>query len=67
MTTARRLVIRQRDLTRALKGAAAGGLSVSRIEIDTDGKIVIIAGEGPAPSAEEALEKWQAKNASSAA
>ena len=66
MTAAKRLVIRQRDLTRALKGAAAGGLAVSRIEIDTDGKIVIIAGEAGTPSPEEALDKWMAKNAPAA-
>ncbi len=33
---------RQRDLTRAIKGARAAGIDVARIEIEKDGKIVIL-------------------------
>lgn len=39
---------RQADLTRAVKGARASGLSVQRVEIDPNGKIVILFGVGPA-------------------
>jgi hypothetical protein len=35
---------RQADISRAVKGAKAAGISVSRIEIDADGKIVITSG-----------------------
>lgn len=35
---------RQADLTKAVKGAAAGGIKVTRVEIDRNGKIVVIAG-----------------------
>ncbi len=35
----------QKDITRAYKGAVAGGMPVARMEIDQDGKIVIIAGD----------------------
>jgi hypothetical protein len=35
---------RQADIARAVKGAKAAGMSVSKIEIDTDGRIVIISG-----------------------
>ena len=43
---------RQADIARAVKGAKAAGISVSKIEIDTDGRIVITSGmphEYPAP------------------
>jgi ribosomal protein S12 methylthiotransferase accessory factor YcaO len=36
------LSFRQRDLVRALKGAKAAGLEISKVEIDKDGKIVVI-------------------------
>jgi hypothetical protein len=33
---------RQVDVARAIRGAIKAGLSVSRVEIDRDGKIVVI-------------------------
>jgi hypothetical protein len=33
---------RQTDVTRALRATAAAGIAVRRIEIDRDGKIVIV-------------------------
>jgi hypothetical protein len=33
---------RQQDVTRALKATVAAGIDVQRIEIDKDGKIVIV-------------------------
>jgi hypothetical protein len=36
---------RQRDLTRAIKGARAAGIDVARIEIEKDGKIVILSAQ----------------------
>jgi hypothetical protein len=44
------LTFRQRDLVRALKGARAVGLEISRVEIDKDGKIVVIIGKSDSPS-----------------
>ncbi|MGY3387782.1 hypothetical protein ACVWW6_000373 [Bradyrhizobium sp. USDA 3311] len=39
---------KQGDVTKALKGAVNAGLSVKRIEIDRQGKIVVFTGEsGP--------------------
>ena len=37
--------VRQADIARAVKGAQAAGLSVSKIEIDTDGRISITSGK----------------------
>lgn len=36
--------IRQSDLTRALKAAAAAGLGDVRVEVEPNGKIVIMSG-----------------------
>ncbi|OYY70351.1 hypothetical protein [Sphingomonas sp. 28-63-12] len=34
---------RQSDLTRAVKGVAAAGVRVGRVEIDPNGKIIVMA------------------------
>lgn len=49
MTAAARF--KQSDVTRALKGAAAAGLRVGRVEIDIHGKIVIMS-ERASPAAD---------------
>lgn len=36
---------RQRDITRALRATVAAGIEVQRIEIEKDGKIVVVAGK----------------------
>jgi hypothetical protein len=43
------LTFRQRDLVRALRGAKAAGLEIAKVEIDKDGKIVVIIGKSDAP------------------
>ena len=43
---------RQSDVTRAVKGAEAAGMHIGRIEIDPNGKIVILS-EAAAPSARD--------------
>lgn len=40
--TNRPATFRQSDVTRAAKGALAAGLPVARMEIDREGKIVVI-------------------------
>jgi hypothetical protein len=47
---------RQRDLTRAIKGARAAGIDVARIEIEKDGRIVLVFDE-PAQSNDK-LNPW---------
>jgi hypothetical protein len=44
---------KQGDLTKAAKGVAKAGLPVQRVEIDRDGKIVVIVGK---PSAHPEIE-----------
>ena len=43
---------KQKDATRAARAAIAAGLKVQRIEIDKDGKIIVVTG-APAEPAEE--------------
>ncbi|QJP12964.1 hypothetical protein G3545_04400 [Starkeya sp. ORNL1] len=38
---------RQRDLTAAVKAVEAAGIGVARVEVDKDGKIIIIPGKPP--------------------
>jgi hypothetical protein len=35
---------KQGDVTRALKGAAAAGIDVCRVEIDREGRIIVVIG-----------------------
>lgn len=51
---------RQADVTKALKAAAAAGMSVARFEIDPDGKLVVVAGP-PISEGDEATEpaEWR--------
>jgi hypothetical protein len=40
-----RIPFKQIDVTRAAKGALAAGLEVGRVEIDHEGKIVVVVGK----------------------
>lgn len=51
--------IRKADVERTVKGVIAGGLPISRIEIE-GGKMVIYTGE--AEAAQTPLEAWRRKN-----
>lgn len=53
---------RQVDVTRAIRGALAAGLKITRAEVDQHGKIVLMAGED-LPTPENALDKWLSENA----
>jgi hypothetical protein len=59
--------VRQRDVCAAVKGALAAGVVVARVEVDNEGRIVIIAGKSSdSTTAANALDVWIAKNARSA-
>jgi hypothetical protein len=40
-------IFRQADVTRAFRAAQAAGVRVARVEIDRDGKIVIVTADEP--------------------
>lgn len=51
MMARRSCTFKQSDVTRAVKGATAGGMEVGKIEVDlTAGKIMILAGKQGEPS-----------------
>jgi hypothetical protein len=52
-----RCTFRQRDVTRAIRGARAAGIDVARIEIGNDGKIVILPTQSAA-APETARNEW---------
>jgi hypothetical protein len=36
---------RQRDVTKAVKAVVAAGVQVAKVEVDQEGRIVVVAGE----------------------
>lgn len=61
----KRVLFKEADISRALKGAFKGGLDVSRVEIDASGRIVIMA-KGASESVAGELDDWVKRNASKA-
>jgi hypothetical protein len=53
---------KQADVSRALKGAHKAGLSLSRVEIDLDGKIVLVPNVSTVEAPNE-LDGWISENA----
>ena len=52
---------KQRDVTRAVRGVAAAGIGVSRVEIDKDGKIVVVLNSEAnklVPEGKSELDNW---------
>jgi hypothetical protein len=56
-----RTAVRQIQITRAVKAAQAAGLTVTRVEIDRDGKIVVVSGKGEQQETLTPLDAWRAK------
>ena len=54
----RTVAFRQTDLVRALRGADKAGMSVSRIEIDPTGKIVMVMASPSAEPQEGTANEW---------
>jgi hypothetical protein len=56
----------KRRVAAAVEGARTAGLDVARIEVDKDGRVVIIAGQSSEGAEANALDAWMAKNARAA-
>jgi hypothetical protein len=57
---------KQRDVTAAVKAVVAAGVAVARVEIDREGKIILMTGkasDGEPASEKSDLDSWIAKNA----
>jgi hypothetical protein len=61
------LRFRQADISRAVKGVKAAGVSVSQIEIGSDGRIVITSGEPQASQPPDEYANWKANRNARAA
>jgi hypothetical protein len=56
---ARSITYRQRDLAAALRAVVATGIKARAVEVDRDGKIVIVLGSDPAETEElTAANEW---------
>jgi hypothetical protein len=53
-----KMTFRQRDLTRAVRGATAAGLSVARVEVDAHGKITVIVGKPKDQQPGDLANEW---------
>jgi hypothetical protein len=56
---------RQQDVTRAVKAVVAAGVHIARVEVDRDGKIVVVVGKplesvGPEGDLDRELREWEA-------
>lgn len=56
-------VFRQRDVTRAVKAVAAAGVAVAKVEVDKDGKIIVVVGKPGKAEALSPLDQWMADHA----
>jgi hypothetical protein len=52
---------KQGDVTKAVKAVVAAGVAVARVEVDKDGRIVVIAGKSvPDDGASSDRNEWDA-------
>jgi hypothetical protein len=56
------LTFRERDLVRALKGAAAAGIEVAQFEIDKAGKIIVVASKPTIGTCADRDNEWDELN-----
>jgi hypothetical protein len=49
---------KQSDVTKAVKAVVAAGVGVARVEVDKDGRIVVIAGQAPPPEEGREGNEW---------
>jgi hypothetical protein len=56
-----RLKFTQRAVARAVKGVTSAGVQVGRVEIDREGKIIIVAGES-ADDLDRELTEFEGRN-----
>jgi hypothetical protein len=52
------LPFRQTDVARAIKGAVAAGLTVQRVEVDKDGKIIVVVGQTDKTEPKAGANEW---------
>ncbi len=55
------VAFKQADVSRAVKGVKAAGVSIGRVEIVPDGRIIVCAQAAPQPEPETAFDTWRAR------
>jgi hypothetical protein len=58
-------LFKERDVARATRAVMAAGLNVARVEIEKDGRIVVVPGKGNEPSDND-LDQWMTRHAGAA-
>jgi hypothetical protein len=66
ISTKERRSFRASDLKRALRTLQAIGISAKRVEIEPDGRIIVIVSAASSVVPDDALNKWLARHARSA-
>jgi hypothetical protein len=49
---------KQSDVTKAVKAVVAAGVQVARVEVDKEGRIVVVAGQAGAPEDGREGSEW---------
>jgi hypothetical protein len=49
---------RQSDVTKAVKAVVAAGVQVARVEVDREGRIVVVTGRASAPEEGRESNEW---------
>jgi hypothetical protein len=58
-----RCTFRQKDLTRALRGAQAAGVEVQQVEIAPDGRIILVTGKSvPVDALDRELAEFEVRH-----
>lgn len=49
---------KQSDVTKAVKAVMAAGVEVARVEVDRDGKIIVVVGKSPPAQSAPDENEW---------
>jgi hypothetical protein len=48
----------KRDVIRAVRAVQAAGMTIARVEVDKDGKIIVVAGEPAKEPTDKGANEW---------
>ena len=49
---------KERDVTRALRAVVRAGIEVQRVEVDKDGRIIIVIAKTSSPTGDNGATEW---------
>ena len=56
-------LFKERDVARATRAVMAAGLNVARVEIEKDGRIVVVPGKANGEPSDNDLDQWMTRHA----